>query len=64
MRLTLENFDEWIDGHIEDFIRQAKEHSTTPGYHNSAGSCMDIGWIDCARFIKEKVKEDFKDESN
>ena len=59
MRISLENFDEWIDEHIECFIAELKENSQMEGYHNSPAQGMDIGWIECARYIKEKVKEDF-----
>jgi hypothetical protein len=61
IRLTLESFDKWIDFHIEDFKRQYKDNHKIAGYHNSPGQGMDIGWIECARFIKDNFKEDFED---
>jgi len=58
-RLTLDSFNEFIDEKIDEFIRQAKENSTIAGYHNSCGQGMDLGWIDCARYIKDVINEEF-----
>lgn len=58
-RLTLDSFNEFIDEKIKDFICELEDNSKTVGYHNSCGQGMDIGWIDCARYIKDVINEEF-----
>jgi len=58
-RLSLDSFNDFIDEKIKEFIEQAKDNSKIIGYHNSPGQGMDIGWIDCARHIKERINEEF-----
>lgn len=61
-QLNLKSFNEFIDEKIQHFIDQAKSHSRFDGYHNSPGAGMDIGWIDCARYIKQMINEEFNEE--